>query len=133
MFASRLPSLSTPMPKWVVPAPAVFCSVPVLLNCPMPPRLFRKSLSVWTSKTPLLLKVDVPERMSPVPAKFHVPWLSVTRPPVRSLVAPPLTFIVAPAARTVVPVPVIVPPVQLEAGLGPLIVKFALPASTPPD
>ena len=133
VLASRLPSLSTPTPKRVVPTPAVFFSVPPLLNCPVPPRLFRKSLSVWTSKTPLLLKVETPERMSPAPAKFQVPWLSITRPPVRSFTPPPLTFMVTPAARKVVPVPVIVPPDQLDAGLGPLIVKLALPASTPPD
>ena len=71
--------------------------------------------------------------MSPVPLKFQVPWLSVTRPPVASLLPGPLTFIVAPAARTVVPVPVIVPPVQLEAGAGPLIVNVPAPPRMPPD
>ena len=116
-----------------VPLAPVFLSVPVLLNRPVPPRLFWKLTSVWISKTPLLVKVDTPERMSPVPERFQVPSLTVMRPPVASLTPGPLTFMVAPGASRVVPVPVIVPVVQLEAGLGPLIVNVPLPARTPPD
>ena len=125
--------LSTPWKKEVVAAPAVFLSVPVLLNWAAPPRLFWKSASVWTSKTPLLLKVEMPERMSPVPAKFQVPWFSVTRPPFASFTLPPLRFIVALGPIRVVPVPDMFPPVQLEAGLGPLIVRVPAPARAPPD
>ena len=131
-FASTLPSLSKP--RFMldgVAVPAVFFSVPALLNWPVPPRLFRKSESDWKSKIPLFWKAEVPERMSPAPVKFQVPSLIVTRPPVASLEPLPLTFIVAPGIRRVVPVPVIVPVVQLEAGVGPLIVNVPVPPSTP--
>ena len=83
------------------------------------------------SNTPELLNAAVPERMSPAPERFHVPSFCVIRPPVASLEPLPLTFIVAPGASRVVPVPVIVPVVQLEAGVGPLIVNVPMPPSTP--
>ena len=83
--------------KSVVPEPAVFLSVPVLLNWPVPPRLFWKSASVWTSKTPLLSKVDVAG--AHVAGAGEVPGALVlgdAAAGVRPSTVAPLTFIVAP-------------------------------------
>ena len=133
VFASRLPSLSTPRLKWVVPAPAVFFSVPVLLNWPGAAEVVQE-VGVGLHVEDAVV-VEGRRAGAHVAGAGEVPGAVVVGHAAagRVLHGALLTFIVAPAAKTVVPVPVIVPPVQLEAGLGPLIVNGELPASTPLD
>jgi hypothetical protein len=75
-----------------------------------------------------------PPLLSAEPARLSVPLLTVTVPALlksRVLVTtpPPLTVTLAAGAIAVVPVPPIVPPVQLRA---PVSVAVALPPSAPP-
>ena len=109
-----------------VPAPCLV-KVPALLKTFVPPKpkAFRVNAELAV-KLPLLLKVPPVNAREPL-VQLAVPSFCSTR--FRSSVLP-LRFSAAPAETIVVPLPDIVPDVQLSVAL---IVTFPDPASVPPE
>jgi hypothetical protein len=113
----------------VVPAPADFLKVPLLLKADVPPNTLDINASLWQSQVPLLLiAAPVPARMLPVPVQVVVPAVFRIREERRSLKDAPLNEI--PPFAFVVPAPVITPPVQVVRPELPIV---PVPPSVPPE
>ncbi len=135
--AITVPSFSSGTPISVgsaaPPGPTVFLNVPVLTIWAVPPKSWPKFASVWMSNSAVFWNTaPVPVRIEPVPLHTTVPSFRHTRLVWKSLTAVPLRFRVTPLGTSVVPEPLIVPPVQLEAA-GPSIVTRPAPLSVPPE
>src|SRR5437867_5127976 len=97
----------------VLPVPPLFWKLPVLLIVAGPPRLLRKLVSPATSNVPVLLNVaPCPLHKSP-PLKLVVPVLLIVRC-ASPLASGPLNTRLPPPGITVVPLPFMLPPVQLS-------------------
>src|SRR5207249_5071212 len=112
----------------VLPVPPLFWKLPVLLIVAGPPRLLRKLVSPATSNVPVLLNVaPCPLHKSP-PLKLVVPALLIVRC-ASPLASGPLNTRLPPPGITAVPLPSMLPPVQLSV---PLTVNTPLPLRLPP-
>src|SRR4051812_8603404 len=101
-------------------------NAPVLLNEFVPPEL-KKEFAAVTLNTPPARLLNVPLLVRICPSvQLTVPELSIVRDSV--LAAVPEIVIVAPDATVVLPLPDIVPPVQLNVG----VLKLPDPFNVPP-
>src|SRR6476620_7243189 len=100
-------------------------NAPVLLNRFVPPEL-KNEFAAVTLNTPPARLLNVPPLVRICPSvQLVVPELSIVRDSVFALV--PEIVIVAPDATVVLPLPDIVPPVQLNVG----VLKLPDPVSVP--
>ena len=100
-----------------------------LLKAAVPPKTKFITTSFWQSHIPsLLITAPVPVWIPPAPVQVVVPAVWRIREPLTLLAVAPLIF--KGPFVFVVPVPVIVPPVHVEA---PEIVTVSVPCKVPPD
>src|SRR5215218_3504033 len=130
--AVTVPSLSNGTAIWVLPSPSVLTNVPVLWT-----RGRGRPKANWSWLSPLASSVPALSSSAPSPAKIVplcqaiVPWLTSKRPPCSETQAgAAATVSVAPGATVVVPLPVMLPPVQSN-----VFVTDTAPAprSSPPE
>ena len=132
VWMSTLPTLSKVQSKTDEPAPAVFTTVPSLVNTPEPDTSFQNEAFRISKVAPGRLRNAEPARSAltpPEPLHTAVPKLSTVRPLMALPPEPPISS-VAPVAMTVVPVPPWLPPVHPKR---PSTVSTPAPVTAPAD